>query len=702
MKRLAILFTTIPLALLLIGIILCSTVENLHSTLLDVGETHWHGYSQLRQEAVKPDCNPEQAAGAGETDEEDALLDDLFGESEEGASQEAVEAANAVCRDKIAQYDRIVHEQQNGALQAFVGFEKAVGNIASNSVAYGKHFLILVFIFCGLATTLQRQHLGLRAPSSRLSDRVSQVAQLVGNLVVTGSFFVYYRQDLASGVEHVSNLPVFWMIGFGLMALANMVLICRPLGDKAGEGGRERAAQILLGIPLYAYMALVAGIYFCFVEGHYAGIGIYLNQMTEHADLYTNVALYVFCGMMLKYTDIADRFLAILRPFHLSAEILVFVIVILSAVPTAYSGASGIFVIAAGAIIYRELKQSGARDGLALAGTAMSGSMGIVLSPCLLVVIIAALNKDVTTGEMFHAGMSVFFVNIFVFAVVLFATHKDRMHWGECLKAVPDAWRALLKIAVYVAIAAAVLLALNFGIGAKFDEYSAPAILPFVLLVLLVYDRLLAKNLFRRGHLETEAPASKFRKLFLPADVKEGSAPDGVLRSLFQSVNATSIHSGGLLSLMTLSICIGGIIDRANIQSYLPQHFSSPIAAMAVLFVILVVIGMIMDPYGAVILVSATLTQVAYSNGIAPLHFWMTVLCAFELGYLTPPVALNQLLTRQVVGEEAYAYEGAQTRPQKFWYRHERILLPMAVKGIVLLLVAFLPLVLNKLHWMQF
>lgn len=445
---------------------------------------------------------------------------------------------------------------------------------------------------------------------------------------------------------------------------------------------KEGLGGLLLGIPLYAYMAILCGLYFLVFEQHFAGVATYMNQMTEHANLYTNVALYVFCGMMLKNTDIADKFLAILRPFKLSPELFVFVIVLLSALPTAYSGASGIFVIAAGAIIYRELKQTKTRDGLALAGTAMSGSMGIVLSPCLLVVIVAALNHNVTTDELFSAGLSVFFVNIFVFAIVLFTTKQGRISFENPIKAMPEVGRAIVGVLPYIAIGAAVLLVMRYGFGAAFDEYKAPVLLPFMLLVLLIYDRTMARRAWRR----------------MPEAERPKTAPHGIGRSLFDSVNSTSIHSGGLLSLMTLSVCIGGIIDRANLNALLPQHFSSPFIAMALLFVILVIIGMIMDPYGAVILVSATLTQIAASNGIAPIHFWVTVLCAFELGYLTPPVALNQLLTRQVVGESAYAYERATDRPKNFWYRHERILLPVAVKGIVLLLVAFMPLIINVLR----
>ena len=807
LKKLSVWLTTIPLAFLLIGIIVCSTVGDLHSTLLKVGEFNWTGYSELRQPAERPDCDvagapspaPDEAQGDS-ADDEDALLDDLFGGAEEEVSADAREAAQAVCAEKIAKYEDIVKRQDDTGLRIFVSIEQAIGDFVANARAFDRHFLVLVFIFCGLATTLQRQHLALRSPTSRKGDRLSQVVQAIGNIIIVASFAVYYQLDLKSGVEHVSNIPIFWMIAFGLMALANIWLAAHPISDavpsnaEKSSGHREDIAEsskesvkvaesskgsenasvseesstesvkveesstesvkaeetskesvkveesssesvkaeetskesvkvaeslkesenaavseetstesakaedsskgssqtphkeglggLLLGIPLYAYMAILCGLYFLVFEQHFAGVATYMNQMTEHANLYTNVALYVFCGMMLKNTDIADKFLAILRPFKLSPELLVFVIVLLSALPTAYSGASGIFVIAAGAIIYRELKQTKTRDGLALAGTAMSGSMGIVLSPCLLVVIVAALNNNVTTDELFSAGLSVFFVNIFVFAIVLFTTKQGRISFENPIKAMPEVGRAIVGVLPYIAIGAAVLLFMRYGFGAAFDEYKAPVLLPFMLLVLLVYDRTMARRAWRR----------------MPEAERPKTAPHGIGRSLFDSVNSTSIHSGGLLSLMTLSVCIGGIIDRANLNALLPQHFSSPFIAMALLFVILVIIGMIMDPYGAVILVSATLTQIAASNGIAPIHFWVTVLCAFELGYLTPPVALNQLLTRQVVGESAYAYERATDRPKNFWYRHERILLPVAVKGIVLLLVAFMPLIINVLR----
>jgi hypothetical protein len=63
---------------------------------------------------------------------------------------------------------------------------------------------------------------------------------------------------------------------------------------------------------------------------------------------------------------------------------------------------------------------------------------------------------------------------------------------------------------------------------------------------------------------------------------------------------------------------------------------------------------------------------------------------AFELGYLSPPVALNHLLTRSVVGD----IEDDTPADAPFFERHQRIIMPLVVMASALLLVAFVPLML--------
>src|SRR5690606_38798458 len=118
----------------------------------------------------------------------------------------------------------------------------------------------------------------------------------------------------------------------------------------------------------------IAGTYFMF-GGHMAGIGIYLDKLMDFSDMFLNVALYVWAGMMLKESRLASLVFNLFRPWKMPPEVLAFGVVMVAAIPTAYTGASGIFVIAAGAVIYAELRASGARRHLALAATAMSGSL---------------------------------------------------------------------------------------------------------------------------------------------------------------------------------------------------------------------------------------------------------------------------------------------------------------------------------------
>jgi TRAP-type C4-dicarboxylate transport system permease large subunit len=231
--------------------------------------------------------------------------------------------------------------------------------------------------------------------------------------------------------------------------------------------------------------------------------------------------------------------------------------------------------------------------------------------------------------------------------------------------AIPASIKALAPILPYVIIMAAVLVVYGLALDAWLGEIWSPYILPVLLLGVLVYDRRAARK----------------------ADAK---AP-GYFRSIESATTETTGHIGALLFLMGLSICLGGIVERAELMSMVPETFGSIWTTMGLLVVVLVVIGMIMDPYGAVILVSATIATVAYRNGIDPVHFWMVVLVAFELGYLTPPVALNHLLTRQVVGEEEA--ELAAQEGETFWRRHEKILLPVTVMATALLIVAFGPLI---------
>ena len=136
-------------------------------------------------------------------------------------------------------------------------------------------------------------------------------------------------------------------------------------------------------------------------------------------------------------------------------------------------------------------------------------------------------------------------------------------------------------------------------------------------------------------------------------------------------------------------------------MSIMPTDLSSIVMALTMLAILMVFVGMVMDPFGAVILISATVAPVAYSYGIEPVHFWMIALISFELGYVSPPVALNQLLARQSIGDAEVAEADAEVRHKSFYYRFERWLLPLMVMFPAMLIVTFIPYLLKLFGWYQ-
>ena len=686
----------IPAFLVLVFVIVINTSHTLHAQLLQLGETTWEGYFQLRHDPVAPSCNPnmdietELQRLIAEREAQPVDEFDLF--APEPVNPEALRtslnAAKEQCAIKFQQYEDVQGRITTG-VEIFRTLELGVARFGEIGMATQRVMLSTLVLICGLTTLLRRHHIALRPMETELDYRVGAIAQFVSMGILFYSVWTFKEVAFSAGVEVSTEhaiLHYYWIVGFGFpMFLSLYQAIVVPKNAKKGGN----FAKATLAIPLYATMSIISGSYFI-LAGHAAGIGIYLNQMLELSQLFLNVALYVWIGMLLKRTELAQKVFNIFRPFRLPPEMLAVAVVALAALPTAYTGGSGIFVIAVGGLIYMELRRAGARRQLALASTAMSGSLGVVLRPCLLVVIVAALNNEVTTDQLFGWGVKVFFLTTVLFALYAMLTRQPPEIKTEPLdtsKVWPELKDALKPLIPYVILVAVTLALYGLLLNAYLDEFSAPIILPVLLLVILIYERIAKeKDVLKRENMNIDYVENRLEESF--DDLVKGN--DSLEKTIRESTTEAIGHIGALLMLMGMSISIGGVVERAELMSLVPESFDSVWVAMALLVSMLVVIGMVMDPYGAVILVSATIASIAYKSGIDPVHFWMVTLVAFEMGYLSPPVALNHLLTRQVVGEEEVRL--SKQEGHNFWYRNEKILLPLVTVGTALVLVAFVPL----------
>lgn len=674
---------TLPIAVLLLLAIVFGTSAFIHGQLLSLGGNIWHDYNMLRYDMPEPSCNPDididariaQNQKAGGEADSDALFD--AGPSDPEAMRRSLESQRDQCRNSYERYEYNHEVTATSTLRAYRGLELGMGHINQMGQNFQAYILVLLIMFGGFIALTLNEQIGLRTPYTRLDYRVSAGAQIAANLAMAVSGYQWLNLDSGDGF----GLNMLWLVGFlALAAVAIYRTIKVP--TNATPGGSILRAS--LTIPLYCWLALVSILYFFVVEDYISGPAIQLTKMIRFADLYTGIGLYVWVGMMLKHTRIAEVLFGVFRSWDLRPEFIVILVVLASAWPTAYTGASGIFVLAIGAVIYHELRIAGAYRNLAVASTAMSGSMGVVLNPCLMVVIIAALNRQVTTDQLFGWGHYVFLLTALIFTGFVYLTRKSKPYIETPDTALPKMRAALGPVIPYAVIGVAVVLVYTRLLGQGFNEFSAPVILPIMLLALLGYDRWRAKRLY----------ADAVYKADRGGDKSPDHEPAGFWNALRASTADTAVLLGALLMLMVLSIVFGGVMERSGIMGLFPEDLGSVWAATSILVVMLVVIGMIMEPYGAIILVSATIAPVAYNNGINPVHFWMIVLVAFELGYLSPPVALNQLLTRQVVGDaEIQAAKAEVADDPSFWRRHEALLLPITVLASSLLLVAFVPLI---------
>ena len=501
--------SSLPLFILLTLTLIISSGEMLHGQMLRLGEQFFGDpaagvqYFLLRADPTAPDCDPnvdiQKAVDklAAPPAADDSGIGDLFGPTtvDRGALEASVRQSVQLCKDKITMYHAIQSHITPG-LKAYRTMETTFFAIFHYGMDNRSLLLLAIVFFAGITTTLQRHHIALRPAHTVTDFRVQALAMTAGNGMVLASVIAHLQMSQNSGIA-IDKPEVFylWIALFASLTFISLIQIFK-IPKTAQPGGNPLAS--LLAVPLYSFMALNAGAFFL-GRSHWSGLSIYINQMLEYSGLFLNLALYIWIGMLLKQTRFLDMFLDVLRPWKMSPEALTYFILLGTALPTAYTGASAIFVIAGGSLIYHEVKRAGGNPQFALAASAMSGSLGGVLKPCLLVVFIAALNKEVTTSELFHWGFYVFLVTSTLFFIVSQFYRTTKVKIAPAGEAIAGMGRSIVPLTPYLVLVVGVIVTYHYVLNTKLDEFTAAVIVPAIMLVLVVFDQWKRKRELSRG-----------------------------------------------------------------------------------------------------------------------------------------------------------------------------------------------------------
>ena len=361
----------------------------------------------------------------------------------------------------------------------------------------------------------------------------------------------------------------------------------------------------LLGAPLFAVIAASAMLGFTREGIDLQAIVIEFYGIAEMPILLA-IPLFTFAGYLLSESG-APRRLVRLTQALLGWMPAGLAIVSLAACAffTAFTGASGVTIIALGALLFPALHQAGYPEKFNLGLITSAGSLGLLFAPSL-PLILYGIVAEIAVEDLFLAGILPGFLMLLLLSG--YSVWKNRalrvplsdFSWKEAGAAMREAaWEIPLPIVV--------LGGIYSGYFAISEAAAVTAL--YVLIVDVVILR--------------EIPLRK-----LPAVMRE-----------------SMVLVGGILIILGMSLASTNYMIDAGVPQKLLEFVSmlvtSQFTFLLLLLIFLLVLGAILDIFSAIVLVVPLILPVALQFGVHPVHLGIVFLATMQLGYITPPVGLN-------------------------------------------------------------
>jgi tripartite ATP-independent transporter DctM subunit len=367
-------------------------------------------------------------------------------------------------------------------------------------------------------------------------------------------------------------------------------------------------AVALLGAPLFAVIA--AGAIFAFGRADVDQIAVVM-EVYRIADtpVLLAIPLFTFAGFILSESRAPNRLV------RLSDALLgwmpgglAVIALVTCALFTAFTGASGVTIVAMGALLYPALRDAGYRENFSLGLVTTSGSLGLLFAPSL-PLILYGIVAEVSVDRLFIAGILPGTLMLLALGLWSFregrylqqsATERPAFSAREAVAAVRAAvWEIPLPVIV--------LGGVYTGFFAV-SEAAAVTVIYVLVVEVLIYR---------------EIPFARV---------------PGVMRE-------SMVLVGGILVILGASLASTNAMIDAQVPmklfDFVTAHVSSKLTFLILLNLFLLVLGTMLDVFSALIIVVPLLLPLAAGYGIEPIHLGMIFLANMQIGYCTPPVGMN-------------------------------------------------------------
>lgn len=366
----------------------------------------------------------------------------------------------------------------------------------------------------------------------------------------------------------------------------------------------------LLGAPLFAVIAAGAMIGFYGEELDLSIMAIEFFRLAEMPILLA-IPLFTFAGYLLSESGAPGRLVRVTQSLlgwmHGGLAI---VALTACALFTAFTGASGVTIVALGALLYPALIKAGYKENFSLGLVTTSGSLGLLFAPSLPLILYGIIVQQLGIGrplsidELFLAGL----LPGLLMLVVLSGwsvwssrvQHTQPFDWQETRSALREAiWELPLPFLV---------------LGGIYSGYFAvsEAAAVTVIYVLIV-------------------------EVFVYREI--------AITKLPQIVRDSMVMVGAILIILGASLASTNYVVDAQIPSklfaYISANISDKYTFLILLNIFLLILGTMLDIFSALVLMVPLLLPIAIGYGIDPVHLGIIFLANMQIGYFTPPVGMN-------------------------------------------------------------
>lgn len=372
----------------------------------------------------------------------------------------------------------------------------------------------------------------------------------------------------------------------------------------------------LLGLPLF--IALAAG-------GLYASYATELNPSILIIELYRlanqpnlmTIPLFTLAGMTMAAGGSPQRLIKLFNALlGWMPGGLAMAAIVACAFFTAFTGASGVTIIALGGLLYPLFMQSNYPERFSLGLLTSSGSLGLLFPPSLAILlygIVSGTNID----ELFLAGIV---PGLILLVLLSLYSYKSARSWHNPTH--PFSWRQLACAARETLWDIFLPILVIVGIFGGFVTISEAAA------VTAAYALLVETVVYREIKLRDDLP-----------------------RILIDTAKLV----GSILIILGVAMGLTNILIDTQLPSRLlaftDSFIHSPLEFLLALNLFLLIIGAMMDIFSAIVVVVPLIMPLAHRYQIDPVHLGIIFLANLEIGYMTPPVGINLFIASQRFGK---------------------------------------------------